>query len=335
MMASDHQIIGSVKGGRSGSLYRVTWYPISGAIYVSYAGSSYVGKASFRETPCEKPRHGCTTSETRSAWKEASEVQQTLSDLNLRVSRICEGQKPPQWFSPELAFDFPERVGAGLVLAISHGSVVVRLWRSASPAPNEHEVGEVTFTNAGTQTSPRVVTTASVGRTERSVFSTQSGDLPMLLATVESGLLRPSGQDPTIAAIRRLGELRATEAIPLLRRALQHANVTVKTDAALALHQLGDPAGIEALRKFLSDERASVSVMRILAKIGNDESIALLQKAKAMGGQRMFNGSMTPVSEIVDNLLQDAHPNRFPRTARAASNTAQEHSGFWRRLFGG
>ena len=45
-MGSDHQDIGSVKGGRSGSSFRVTWYPISGEVYVSYASSSYVGKAS-------------------------------------------------------------------------------------------------------------------------------------------------------------------------------------------------------------------------------------------------------------------------------------------------
>jgi hypothetical protein len=45
-MPSDHQTIGNVKGGKSGSLFRVTWYPISGEIYVSYANESYVGKAS-------------------------------------------------------------------------------------------------------------------------------------------------------------------------------------------------------------------------------------------------------------------------------------------------
>ena len=45
-MGSDHETIGSVKGGRTGSLYTVTWYPISGEVYVSYAGGSYVGKAS-------------------------------------------------------------------------------------------------------------------------------------------------------------------------------------------------------------------------------------------------------------------------------------------------
>ena len=45
-MASDHQDIGSVKGGRGGGSSRVTWYPISGEVYVNYAGSSYVGKAS-------------------------------------------------------------------------------------------------------------------------------------------------------------------------------------------------------------------------------------------------------------------------------------------------
>ena len=45
-MASDHQTIGSVKGGKSNSSDAVTWYPISGEVYVSYAGGSYVGNAS-------------------------------------------------------------------------------------------------------------------------------------------------------------------------------------------------------------------------------------------------------------------------------------------------
>lgn len=44
-VASDHQDLGTVRGGRSNSLYRVTWYPISGEVYVSYAGGTYVGKA--------------------------------------------------------------------------------------------------------------------------------------------------------------------------------------------------------------------------------------------------------------------------------------------------
>jgi hypothetical protein len=45
-VGSDHQTIGTVKAGRRGTSYRVTWYPISGEVYVNYAGSTYVGKAS-------------------------------------------------------------------------------------------------------------------------------------------------------------------------------------------------------------------------------------------------------------------------------------------------
>jgi hypothetical protein len=45
-MATDHSKIGTVRGGRSGSSFTVTWYPISGEVYVSYAGGTYVGKAS-------------------------------------------------------------------------------------------------------------------------------------------------------------------------------------------------------------------------------------------------------------------------------------------------
>jgi len=45
-MGNDHQTIGSVRSGRTNSLFHVTWYPISGEVYVSYAGSTYVGKAS-------------------------------------------------------------------------------------------------------------------------------------------------------------------------------------------------------------------------------------------------------------------------------------------------
>lgn len=53
-MGQDHVDVGTVKAGSSGQSFRVTWYPISGEVYVNYASSTYVGKASSSRDACWK-----------------------------------------------------------------------------------------------------------------------------------------------------------------------------------------------------------------------------------------------------------------------------------------
>jgi branched-chain amino acid transport system ATP-binding protein len=72
------------------------------------------------------------------------------------------------------------------------------------------------------------------------MFYTQSDDVEGLIALVESKLSERYGQDPTIGAIRRLGDLGDKRAIPVLRRASEHANKHVSGYAAEALSKLGD-----------------------------------------------------------------------------------------------
>jgi HEAT repeat protein len=125
-----------------------------------------------------------------------------------------------------------------------------------------------------------------------------------LLATLESGLERRQGQDPTVEAIHELGDLGSQEARPALRRALLHPSVPVKVSAASALVRLGDDMGLEALGRFLGEHDATVAAGRALAEIGSARARALLEHAKSLGGERMFNGCTRPMSEIIDVLLR-------------------------------
>ena len=82
----------------------------------------------------------------------------------------------------------------------------------------------------------------------------KSTNVAQLMAIVEDGLGRSSGQDGTILAVRRLGELGDARAMPLLLRALDHTNVQVQTGAALSIYQLGDNYGLNQLIAWLSEE---------------------------------------------------------------------------------
>lgn len=116
----------------------------------------------------------------------------------------------------------------------------------------------------------------------RDPFYINSNDVEGLIALVAERLGQKSGQDPTIGAIRRLADLKDRRAIPVLRQALGHPNVTVKTDAALALHKFGEAAGLDALISWLySEERLSQRAASVLAKIDDPRATEALRRAGA------------------------------------------------------
>jgi hypothetical protein len=73
------------------------------------------------------------------------------------------------------------------------------------------------------------------------------GDVRRITPTVEEKLQRPVGMGhaDTRSLIRQLAVTGDRHAIPILKQALRHHRSDVRTDAALALHALGDAGGLE------------------------------------------------------------------------------------------
>lgn len=69
-------------------------------------------------------------------------------------------------------------------------------------------------------------------------FYIESNDVEALISLVNENLKERYGQDPTIGAINRLGDLGDKRAVPVLTRALDHANAGVKEAAKNALTKL-------------------------------------------------------------------------------------------------
>jgi len=158
-------------------------------------------------------------------------------------------------------------------------------------------------------------------------FYINSDDVEQLIAILKDGLERSAGQDPTIGAIRRLADLKANVAEPWLRRALNHSNITVKTEAALALYKLGDfSAGLDALIALVSDDRSAVSAIRALAKTEDTRAIEALEnlKSSSRGRSLMFNGDLTPLNTIIDRVLRDAMPRQFPPPGSGDSHSSSQ-----------
>lgn len=70
-----------------------------------------------------------------------------------------------------------------------------------------------------------------------------------IIPAVEENLQRRVGlgHADTLSLIRQLAVTGDRRAIPILKQALRHHRSDVRTDAALALHALGDAGGLEAL----------------------------------------------------------------------------------------
>lgn len=75
------------------------------------------------------------------------------------------------------------------------------------------------------------------------------GDVRRIIPAVEQNLQRRvgMGHDDTLLLIRQLAVTGDRRAIPVLKQALRHHKSNVRTDAALALHAVGDSGGLEAL----------------------------------------------------------------------------------------
>jgi hypothetical protein len=75
------------------------------------------------------------------------------------------------------------------------------------------------------------------------------GDVRRAIPTLEENLQRRvgMGHDDTLWLIRGLAVAGDRRAIPVLKQALRHHKTNVVTDAALALHALGDDAGLQTL----------------------------------------------------------------------------------------
>ena len=75
------------------------------------------------------------------------------------------------------------------------------------------------------------------------------GDIHRLVAAVEANLQRrePLGQSDTVGFVRQLAVTGDPRAIPVLRKAVRHQRLSLRIEAALALHALGDPDGVAAL----------------------------------------------------------------------------------------
>ena len=88
------------------------------------------------------------------------------------------------------------------------------------------------------------------------------GDVRQLIAAVAGNLQRTRtsglGQSDTIGFIRQLAITGDRRAIPVLRKALDHERRSVRTDAALALHALGEPDAVAALLSDLDRSRGSI-----------------------------------------------------------------------------
>lgn len=123
--------------------------------------------------------------------------------------------------------------------------------------------------------------------TIRDPFYIESDDVDGLIALVEERLRERYGQDPTIGAIRRLADLKDRRAIPVLKKAIRHANVTVKTDAALALHKFREPEGLDSLISWLrSEERLAQRAASALEKIDDPRAAEALGKASHSSASR-------------------------------------------------
>lgn len=75
------------------------------------------------------------------------------------------------------------------------------------------------------------------------------GDVHRLVAAVEANLQRrePLGQSDTVGFVRQLAVTGDPRAVPVLRKAVRHQRLSLRIEAALALHALGDPDGVASL----------------------------------------------------------------------------------------
>jgi HEAT repeat protein len=143
-----------------------------------------------------------------------------------------------------------------------------------------------------------------------------------LLSTLEGG--EPHAR---VLAVRVLGNLRAAEARPALRDAIQDDGplLDVRAQAALALGKVSDPDDVPALQMAAEDEAWPVRAQaaNALGIVGDASRIPTLQRL-ALDGEWWVRlnacralASMGPAGEeaLVDMLGSEDHPGRDPAAA--------------------
>lgn len=132
-------------------------------------------------------------------------------------------------------------------------------------------------------------------------------------------------------ALRLLGELKDPRGFPILRKALDDKQPTIRRTAAAALGDLGDPRAVAPLIRLLADPVSAVrSVAAVsLGEIGTEDAKAALMKAledenpgvRAAAVSALLQQGL-PYGEVADTvrgLIQDHNPGVRSAAARALS----------------
>lgn len=136
-----------------------------------------------------------------------------------------------------------------------------------------------------------------------------------------------NGDPPRVVAARRLGELRAKSAVPDLIEALEERDPYLRTNAAWALGEIGNPAAISALIPLLAEDpiadapQASQYAAAALRQLGRgalvDAFTAWLQGG-GHGLKTLGEHSGPALTEAFSRLLESSSPLRSAQAARAA-----------------
>ena len=117
------------------------------------------------------------------------------------------------------------------------------------------------------------------------------GDVHRLIAAVDTNLQRrePLGQSDTIGFVRQLAITGDPCAIPVLRKAVRHQRLSLRIEASLALHALGDPGGVTALihdYQHCPIDETDFHILKALECIHNPRAEAIVSERRAAEAKR-------------------------------------------------
>jgi HEAT repeat protein len=145
------------------------------------------------------------------------------------------------------------------------------------------------------------------------------------------GLLTPRKRRAPALAAQILGNLRATEARPALRRAISYGeNVDLKAQAALALGKIGNPEDVPTLLELCEDEEWPVRAQaaNALGMIGETSTIPTLRRLATdqewwvrLNATRVLANMGSSGERALVEILED--PDGFGRHRAAATLEAQ------------
>jgi HEAT repeat protein len=132
---------------------------------------------------------------------------------------------------------------------------------------------------------------------------------PADAATIAEGL-RDSAADVRATSARALGELRASEAAPLLLRALGRG----VTEAAPALGKLGDAASVDEFGKYLGKQSLEVMLLGYVNYLQRDD-LPEAVKLRIVVALEEISGGV--VKRFLSDLLANKKGVRSPKLQRA------------------